>query len=299
MAKNRIEYLNQIELKVKDIAGELAKTAITTGTGIYNGSNTSMPVASSAGFCAGDEVYIYGGAAYQKITFVISLSDEQHIELDGNLSDFPSGSVIKKTEATAYLDEAVTLYSKYRTQQKLETVLIEKPGKVFDLPLSWQNGFSSVISIEYPVDETVTSIIPQEDYEVVLCETGSYTLRFKYELSNAYRICYTIPHSFDNTNNPPLISVPDIDFYCICSLAAGLYLLALANRYGQSVNGGLTADSVNYDKKSDEYRKLAKEMFSFAANWLGIPVSAIDEVFLGQSPGSSDQQLGSQDSIFK
>lgn len=67
-------------------------------------------------------------------------------------------------------------------------------------------------------------------------------------------------------------------------------MLALANRYGQSINAGLSADSVNYDTKCDQYRRLAKELFYQAASWLGITLSAIDGTFLEQAPASSDQE---------
>jgi hypothetical protein len=290
MAKNKIQYLNQIELKVKDVAGELIKSAMTTGEGILKGSNTSFPVRSSSGFFAGDLVYVFGGNGNEKLTSVFSVESLNEIILEGDLTSIPAGSVIKKSESLAYLDEAVALYSRYRHLEKLETKTIEKPGNVFDLPESWQNSFSKINFIEYPVDNTPVIFIPQEDYEIVLNESGNYALRFAYDLSDSYRICFDLPHSFDETKDPPTATPPDCDFFCICNIAAGFYLLALANRYGQSINAGLSADSVNYDKKSDQYRRLAKELFYQAANWLGITLSAIDGIFLEQAPASSDQE---------
>lgn len=131
MSKNKIQYLNQIELKVKDAAGEFIKTAVTTGEGILKGSNTSFPVRLSSGFFAGDEVYVFGGNGNEKLTSVFSVESVNEIILKGDLTGMPAGSVIKKTEALAYLDEAIGLYSRYRHLEKLETKTIEKPGKCF------------------------------------------------------------------------------------------------------------------------------------------------------------------------
>jgi hypothetical protein len=152
MPKNKIQFLKQIEVKVKDLAGELIKTAITTGEGKLNVNDTEFPVNTSSGFMKGDEVFIDDKSVNSKFTTVIDTGTPGQITLAGDLTMIAAGAFIKRTDAVQYLDEAIAVYSKYRPLQHNEKKIIESPARVFDLPEGWQTGFSSVNHIEYPVD---------------------------------------------------------------------------------------------------------------------------------------------------
>ena len=290
MPKNKIQFLNQIEVKVKDVAGEFIKTAVTTGEGKLNGNNTEFPVNTTSGFKIGDEVYIDDKSANSKFTTVISADTASQITLAGNLTMIKTGAFIKRTDAVQYLDEAAAVYSKYRPMEKLERKTIETPSRIFDLPAGWQVGFSSVNYIEYPVDSIPPFYLDENNYDIFLDDSNMYKLRFTNDLSNAFRINYALQHSFDNAN-PPVISAPDSDFFCICNIAAGIYLLALASRYGQNVNPSIGSEISSYDKMTDQYRRLAKELFGQAAQWLGIEVSELNGTNLEQEASSADQSI--------
>jgi len=290
MPKNKIQFLNQIEVKVKDAAGEFIKTAVTTGDGKLNGNNTEFPVNTTSGFRIGDEVYIDDKSANSKFTAVINADTASQLTLAGDLTMITTGAFIKRTDAAQYLDEAIAVYSKYRPFEKLERKSILIPARIFDLPAGWQIGFSSVNFIEYPVNSTPPFYLDENDYNIFLDETNLYKLRFAYELSNAFRIDYMLQHSFDNAN-PPVISAPESDFFCICNIASGIYLLALASRYGQNVNPSIGSEMSSYDKMTDQYRRLAKELFGQAAQWLGIEVSELNGTNLEQEASSADQTI--------
>jgi hypothetical protein len=201
-----------------------------------------------------------------------------------------AGAFIKKTDAVQYLDEAIAVYSKYRPLEKLERKSIATPARIFNLPDRWQLGFSTVNFVEYPVNNTPPLHLDEDDYDIFLDETNLYKLRFAYELSNAFRINYLLQHSFDNAN-PAVLSAPDSDFFCICNIAAGIYLLALASRYGQNVNPSIGSEMSSFDKMTDQYRRLAKELFGQAAQWLGIEVSELNGTNLEQEASSADQTI--------
>src|SRR5512138_971893 len=103
MPKNKIQFLNQIDSKVKDIAGEFVKTAITKSSGIIVLGNTRFTVDSTSGFFAGDEVCLDDRTANSKFTTISSVIDQTNIEVEGDFSSMPSGTVIKKTSAAEYL----------------------------------------------------------------------------------------------------------------------------------------------------------------------------------------------------
>lgn len=290
MPNNKIQFLNQIEVKVKDLAGELIKTAVTTGEGKLNGSNTEFPVNTNSGFHSGDEVFIDDRTANARFTTVIDSDTPGQLILAGDLTVITTGAYIKKTDAVQYLDEAIAVYSKYRSLEKVERNSITTPSKIFDLPDGWQTGFSSINYVEYPVNNNPPFYLEEDDYDIFLDETNIYKLRFDYDLSNAFRINYTLQHSFDNSN-PAVLSAPDSDFFCICNIGAGIYLLALASRYGQNVNPSIGSEMSSYDKMTDQYRRLAKELFGQAAQWLGIEVSELNGTNLEQEASSADQSI--------
>lgn len=292
MAKNKIDFLEQIELTVKDTAGEFIKTAVTSGEGIFDGENTVFTVNTNSGFEAGDSVYIHDGTANSGFTTVKAADGETTIILTGNFSAIQGGAVIKKTDAEIYLMHALALYSKYRPLERIERKIIPAPAKIFDLPsvsgYEWQRGFSDVNYIEYPAGNTPPLLLNEADFEIFLNDENVYKLRFGFEMENEYMLSYNVIHRF-NELNPPVISAPESDFYCITDIASGIYLLALASRYSQNTGSLINADTVNYNSKPDVYRRLAKVHFGRAANWLGIKVSDLDGTDLEQSPASSNQ----------
>jgi len=292
MAKTKIDFLEQIELTVKDTAGEFIKTAVTKGEGIFSGGATTFEVNTTSGFKAGDNVYIHDGTANSKFTIVKSVENDTTIVLYGDLSEILSGAVIKKTDAEKYLLHAIDVYSKYRPMERIEKKIITVPSRIFDLPSAsgyeWQNGFSCVNYIEYPAGNIPPLLLEEDDFEIFLNDDNAYKLRFTSELMNEYRISYNITHRFDSSSLPA-VSAPHCDFYCISDIASGIYLLALASRYSQSSGTLINADTVNYDNKPDLYRRLAKVHLGRAANWLGVKVSDLDGTDLEQSPASSNQ----------
>jgi hypothetical protein len=290
MPKNKIQFLNQIEAKVKDTAGEFLKIVLTTGEGESYLGNTRFPVSSNAGFHIGDEVYINDKNTSPLFTKVTALVDSGIIELEGDLTFFHAGASINKTGALDYLDEAIGVYSKFRPLERIYTVTVPNPVNVVNLPQDWETGFSSFNYIEYPAGNIPPALLDENDFEIFLDDDGEYKLRFTETLSGELRISYNISNTFD-ISNPPIISAPDIDFYCISNIAAGIYLMALASRWGESVSGGLQADTVDYSGKTDRYRRLSKELFAQAASWLGIDISELSGGGAGNDASSCNQSI--------
>lgn len=288
--KNRIQFLNEIDLKVKDLAGELVKTAITSGSGTHSAGVTTFAVDTIKGFSAGDSIYISDGTAnsdFTTINAVVSTPSKQ-IKVNGDFSAIVSGATIKKNEAVSHLDEAINIYSKYRPLERVYKPDPFTSGIEFDLPANWEHNFSQVLNIEYPIDSNPPVYLEKRNYTEFLNDSNVYKLKFISSVSSVFRMFYTIRHYFDNND---VITAPDNDFHCICNLAGAKYLLAMASRYGQSTSSLINADSVNYDNKTDQYRRLAKVYFGQAAQWLSISVSDLDGTDLEQSSVASSQIL--------
>ncbi len=287
---NKIDFLEQIEIKVKDIAEEITKTSVILDAGEHIGDNTIFLVNNNNGFSIGDDIYLNNRSGREVFTRVTDIITPDKIEVSGNQTAFLKGSLIKKTDAIEYLEEAIALYSKYNHLRRMEKRTVSIPGDEFDLPKDWETGFSSIDTIEYPIGYKPPFYLSHDDFCVFLDDGNVYKLKFNHTLYSAFVINYFVRHSFD-TDNPPTSSTPDCDFYCVCNIAAGYYLLALASRYGENVNPAIGSATVNYDDKSKKFRAIASDLFLQAASWLGVNVSGKEGLIFEQAPSSSDQKI--------
>ncbi len=288
--KNKIDFLEQIEIKVRDTAEEITKTAITMDAGEFRDDVTIFTVNDNNGFNIGDEIYLTNRSGKVVFTKVIDTIESNKIGVEGDQASFQKGSLIKKTDALKYLDEAVAVYSKYNPLCQTEKKIILIPGETFDLPGNWEIGFSTIDTIEYPIGYIPKFCLNDDDYCVYLDDRNVYRLKFSSPLYSAFIINYFISHSFD-FENPYITSIPDCDFYCVCNIAAGFYLLSLASRFGENVNPSIGLVAVNYDDKSKKYRALASDLFLQAASWMGVNVSGKEGMIFEQPPASSDQKI--------
>ncbi|MFI5144882.1 MAG: hypothetical protein ACHQJ4_04740 [Ignavibacteria bacterium] len=289
--KTKIDFLEQIELKVKDIAGDLTKTAFIQQPGEVKEGYTYFTVDSSEGFVINDVIYLINNTGNAVFSRVIEVKIPDVIVVNGDQSVFGKGAIIKKSDAVQFLDEAITVYSKYNPRVRTLVVNVSMPGNEFSLPVDWESGFSKTNSVEYPVGYFPQYFLNPDDYGVVTGDGTNYILKFERMIYSDFKIEYFIQHSID-AENSPMCTIPGCDFYCVCNIAAAFYLLALANRFSENVNPTIGASSMNIDDKSKKYRAAAGDMFSQAASWLGLNVNVNDGMIPEQVPFSSDQGAG-------
>jgi len=300
MSKNKIEYLKTIELKVKDVAGEFTKTAIVTNITYNNQTNiTTFIVNTISGFIAGDLAYIDDGINSKFITLltVERVVENNNINLImttlGDYSNVNIGSAIKKSDAINYIDEAILIYAKYKPL--INTYVINgNNSDIYDLPDNWCDGFSQILSIEFPLKSN--NILEENNYELYLDTDNKYKIKFVFALNQNDKalLTYNTLYNFDN-NNPPSCNVPVIDYYCVCNIASYLYLMALASSASHNVSSLINADRVDKENKIDALRKLAKEYLGQAASWLGVSLKELDGSEITPAPASSSQGVEYQD----
>lgn len=287
MSKSKIDFVNTIELKVKDIAGEFVKTAVIKSLLVeFNPTRTIFTVDTVKDIFAGDIVYIYDGTA-KVIASVYSVnSTDKKITIAQNLSTVLAGGVIKKSDAFMHIDEAMTIYSKLKPCTKIKQ-LSGSGSSEYSVPEDWVNGMSQIISVEYPISLIPETYLKENEYKVYQANDNSFKIKFSSVIPSgqtAY-VKYTTNYIFSNDS----ATSPDNDFYAICNIAAYKYLLSLAARYGQSVSPLIKADNVDYNSKTDSYRRLAKEYLGQAASWLGISIKSLESGELSTEAASSVQ----------
>ena len=172
------------------------------------------------------------------------------------------------------LSQAVLLYSKTKPCEKIHELTGDGVAYDFVLPTGWVEGFSSIVGlIEYPADDSQSpAYIGSSDWQffrkLVVTVTTTY-LRFTTfipENGKKVRFPYTIPHVLSDTSN----TISDYDIEAVVSLAASLCFWSLAAKFAQTSDSTISADVIDYQRKSDTYSALAKEKLSLYNALMGI-----------------------------
>lgn len=145
---------------------------------------------------------------------------------------------------------------------------------IVDLLENWVDGFSQILTIEYPAEAISADDTPEylePDDWIDNYEQGGTRYLFLPNHAPAatetMRIRYTVPYTFDGSNDT---TTPPQDFYAICHLAAGLCCQAIAAKYSRTSDSTIAADSVNHTSRAAEFSRRAREYIDFYNNHLGL-----------------------------
>ena len=158
---------------------------------------------------------------------------------------------------------AIKKYSRYRPNNSVADITGTGTHD-YSLPSGWNDEFSIIRSIEYPVGNVPADYLDADDYEIYQSPTAK-KIRLQTitpSASQSFRVTFTVPRT-DTT-------IPDGDIDAVCNLAASLCLEELANAYVQLSDSTIAADSVNYRSKSYEAAQRAKAMMKLYKEHMGI-----------------------------
>jgi len=150
----------------------------------------------------------------------------------------------------------------------------ESGAAVFDYALtllaSWADGFSTIKSVEYPVDDTdETPDVLQDDEWTIYQKPAGKVLRFLNDTpaaTESFRVIYTALHTCTDS----ACTVDDFDAEAVQALAAAYFCDMLATYYAQSTDSTIGADSVDHGSKSRDYAARAKSYRKLYFDHLGI-----------------------------
>lgn len=195
-----------------------------------------------------------------------------------------SGKLSNPDDFNAAIAAALKTYSKHRPDIAVEDITGNGTHD-YDLPDAWMEGFSSISSIEYPMDKVPAELLDNDEYAVYQTPDGK-KIRLMNDMpptTDAFRLSYTLPRMQDT------ILANDED--ALCNLSASFCLDQLANAFAQTSDSTIGADSVNYRTKSYEFAQRAKKHMQLYKEHVGIkegdtaaPASAVvdlDEKYPG------------------
>lgn len=208
-------------------------------------------------------------------------------KVTGIVSD-DSGKLINPGDFDRNINAAISIYAKHRPKLKVMDVMGNGTND-YDLPTGWNDEFSIIEAIEYPIGDVPATMLDHDDYEIYQSPTAK-KIRLKNatpSASESFRATFTILRT-DTT-------IPDSDVDALCNLASALCLEELANAYAQTSDSTIAADSVNYRTKSYEFSQRAKRLMQIYKEHMGIkedditpPASAVVDLDM-KYPGGRER----------
>lgn len=174
-----------------------------------------------------------------------------------------SGKLVNPDDYNTKIQAAIKRYSRHRPG--IAAVDIVGNGTHdYSLPTGWNDEFSSIKSIEYPLGDVPATLLDNDEFEIYQSPTGKKIRLLNYApvATASFRVSFTILRT-DAT-------IPDMDVDALVTLAAALCCEDLANAFIQSSDSTIGADSVNYRSKAAEAASRGKRLMQLYKEHLGI-----------------------------
>jgi hypothetical protein len=175
---------------------------------------------------------------------------------------------ITNVQRDAAIDSAVIRYSSDRPYSKVVDAM--PAANVLALPVSWEVGFSDLISIEYPIGSNPPIYLESEIYRLYSKPDGTQEIRFDNSMPAAnVRLTFTVKHSVI-AGGQPADTVPIADREAVCKYAASLLCDQLAALYSNTQDSTIQADAVQYQSKASQRRSQAKTYRQQYLDYMGV-----------------------------
>ena len=173
---------------------------------------------------------------------------------------------IEPAEINASLDEAVIdIYSPISPKKsywKIEDDDVDGTIQAWEVPDEWEDNFSYIESVEYPVDEDPPEFLESEEFNIYYdAEEEAWKFRmFEDTPDDTVLVIYYVRHTLTDALN----TIPDSHFYAVCNIAAEKLCRLLATQHAQDSAPTISADSSNRSSISGNFLRMAE---SFKKEW--------------------------------
>lgn len=199
-----------------------------------------------------------------------------------------AGKLDDPTDFENSIAQALNAYSKVRPRRVVDDI----PGNGtndLDLPELWNDDFSTIESIEFPIGTVPETLLCLDDFKIYRTPDGPKLrlLNTKPAADDTLRLLFTRLHVEE--------SVPQADLEAVADKAASLCCLQIAAASGGNMTSTIAADSVDYKSETDQYRRLSGEFEARYRDHLGIgkdaPVKAASATAAPPSGSGSRTRL--------
>lgn len=171
--------------------------------------------------------------------------------------------VVSEDDYEIAIESALSTYSKHRPDERTSPIS-GNGGHDYSLPFDFIEGFSRIVTIEYPVERVPAEYVDDDGYTLYKGTAGR-KLRLLADTPGSteiFNLTYTVSREIEN--------VIPTDTDALAALAAAICLEILASAYAQTSDSTIGADSVNYKTKSSEFAARAKAMRKLYQQHLGV-----------------------------
>lgn len=181
--------------------------------------------------------------------------------------------LLTDTEILRLTRAAEPHYSTVRPREKVKD-LTANGTSFLAIPATndgWVDGFSSILSLEYPVNEAPPSILDPRTYIVNRDTNGAERIVWLETApanSATVRCLFTTTRTYNAT--AASTTVLDIDHFAVCDLIASYCADAIAAKYARTSEPAFNADAVNYRTKAQEWQSVAKRLWARWESSMGI-----------------------------
>lgn len=161
------------------------------------------------------------------------------------------------------ISTALQVYSEHAKKFKVVDVAGDGTND-YALPSGWNEGFSVIDKIEYPLGSVPATLIDRRDYTFYQDESSEYIrlLIDKPSSSEEFRVTFTVLRL--------VTEVLAQDVYAFANLAASHCCNMLASLYVNSVDPTVSEATINYRDKSTLYADQAGKFMKVYNNHMGI-----------------------------
>lgn len=185
------------------------------------------------------------------------------------------------------LSQAFSEYNGYHQRENVVSLVSDGSG-IFELPSTWDNEFSRIENVEYPLAEDLMESNPSGYPIPAMHETSDYAVHtiedavklvvfFECDDGDTLRMFYSLPYSIDTAE-----MVPAHHQGALLNLATSYALAKLAAVYSQSVMYDIEAEAIDYKGRASEYLKQATWYRDLWEQMLGIGKYSGKETAFGQ-----------------
>jgi hypothetical protein len=212
-----------------------------------------------------------------------------------------TGGKLSQTDQDDAITQAVKRYSKDRPREMVTDItgvnpasaILALPAGPSTPPEAFEDGFSVIRSIEFPVGNLPLTFLEGDDWFLYRTPAGpKIALNSLVPTTNdTLRVTWTVRHNQGTSGAQAVATtVPDADFEAVCDLAASFCCDKLSAVYARTNDSTIQADAVNYRSKSQEYASLGKQFKKRYDDHIGIEESGSGSA--GSSPTAGAFAIG-------
>jgi hypothetical protein len=194
-----------------------------------------------------------------------------------DLADTADKQLLTDTEIDDYLGDAASRYSNDRRAVLIADVT-SGGTRYLTLPGSFEDGFSVIQSIEYPIDDDPSAYLDPRDVDLYRTFAGdplvaTLVLRTSWAIpsSDKLRVVFTGRRVWGST--AAATTVLDRDYPAVIDLTVSACCDAIAQKYARTSEPILSADSVSTRDKAAVWESRAKRYATRYREAMGSPLA--------------------------